>query len=142
MEKKKFSSLHCVFHTILRKTTHMCSGRLVFASSVTHSAFHSGLPADIMCMCMCECVLSPPVSGEAQLVDFLNGGCLLHLAAATGGHARVACAPASPRPNCLSERPAKTTCWWLALCLGFQLSAASYRLNLSRFLFPDQYACT
>lgn len=48
----------------------------------------------------------------------------------------------SPQPNCLSEGPAKTTCWWLALCLGFQPCAAPYRFNLSRFLFPDQYACT
>lgn len=77
-KKKQSGNLHLpfVFFTPFKEKPLTCAA--VFASSVTDPAFRSGRAAGIMCMCTCECVLSPPVSGEAQLVDFLNGGCLLH----------------------------------------------------------------
>ncbi len=36
---------------------------------------------------------------------------------------------------CVCIRTVKTTCWWVALYLGFQIYAVSYQLNLSSFLF-------
>ena len=36
---------------------------------------------------------------------------------------------------CVCVRTVKTTCWWVALYLGFQVYALTYQLNLSSFLF-------
>lgn len=45
------------------------------------------------------------------------------------------CVCVHSRAVCLYKCTVKTTCWWVALYLGFQLYAVSYQLNLSSFLF-------
>lgn len=109
-------------------------------NSVTDTDFHSDPASDIMCICLCVCLCVLSLQSRerhSSLIFSMEAvSCTWPLrACAYVFVCACMCELPSVWAACLYKCSVKTTCWWLALYLGFQLHAASYQLNLSSFLF-------